>query len=207
VPVLRDGAVSRLFAVLLSLLCCAWAAPAAAQQIPIIFGSNAKQTIQPHWNTLGMMASSQANGATFTKTAGSGSYINAYVSTGVALHGNGSVSWTTHTGSIVVGLAKSVSGLPGSGYIGIDFSMYQEPGDGVLDVIELGTPVFGGVPGTYAPGDMFTVKVTGTTVTYLHNSVLFYTSAVPATFPLYVTGVANNNAAAIEQLTIAGAWH
>jgi hypothetical protein len=54
----------------------------------------------------------------------------------------------------------------------------------VLAVYEFG--VHKGAFGTYTPSDVLEVQVTGTTVEYLKNGAVFYTSATAATFPLHV---------------------
>jgi hypothetical protein len=193
----------RFFVLLFLLLAVVGVAPAHAQQIPIIFGSSGR-VIRPGWNLLAMSESSAGNGATFTKTGpDDGTFSNCYVYSTITLHGNGSVSWTPLVGANVVGLATSVAGLPGTGYMGINFSLYNEANDGVMDAIELGTPVFGG---TYAYGDTLSVQVVGTTVSYYRNGTLFYTSATAATFPMHMVGVSNQHGSSFGNVTLAGAW-
>jgi hypothetical protein len=162
--------------------------------------------IVPGWSLLGMSESSPANGATFTKTAPSSDWTNNYVTSAVALHGDGSISWTSHTGDMIVGLAPSLSGLPGAAYNIAQYSVYTQASGGmVLDTIESGIVINSFVPG-WAFGDLLEIKVTGATVTYINNGVVLATSAVPASFPLYAGGWGLTNAAKIENLTLAGAW-
>jgi hypothetical protein len=57
---------------------------------------------------------------------------------------------------------------------------------------------------TYTANDVFMVRVTGTTVQYLKNRVVFYTSTTPAgTFPLYAdAGIASGYHATFRDVTI-----
>jgi hypothetical protein len=161
--------------------------------------------INPGWNLVGISESSPANGASLTKTAADdGTFSNCSVTSTVSLHGNGSASWSPSVGASVVGLCTS--GAAPSGYMAINFSLYNEANDGVLDAIELGGVVFAPGAGTYAYGDTFKIQVTGTVVTYYLRGVLWYTSLVAATLPLFLVGVCNQHGSTINNLTLAGAW-
>jgi hypothetical protein len=66
----------------------------------------------------------------------------------------------------------------------------------------------GAYKGTYLSGsynmadDMLEVRVTGTTVTYLRNGVVFYSSATAPTFPLHVDTVLVNNGDVLRSVGI-----
>ncbi len=55
--------------------------------------------------------------------------------------------------------------------------------DGKVSAVESGLPVFE-LPGTYAVGDTFAVKLNGRRFDYIHNGTAFYSSTVDPDFPL-----------------------
>jgi hypothetical protein len=75
-----------------------------------------------------------------------------------------------------------------NGYEGIDFAVYFQDGYHVR-IYESGVQMVHAFSGTtanpgYTPSDVFKVQVTGTTVQYLKNDAVFYTSLKTPTFPL-----------------------
>ena len=114
-----------------------------------------------------------------TQTSSSSSWAQGAMSTGT-LTGNGSVTVTTPIGAqnLIVGLtaAWSTTGFSDINY-GIDFVA------GNLYVFELGTAVYTTGPAPL-PGDTVSITLTGSTITYQHNGVTFYTSGTPASTPL-----------------------
>ena len=68
----------------------------------------------------------------------------------------------------------------------IDFAIYCTS-DGMLGVYESGTEVYSPTSSLkFTTTDVLNVRVTGTTVNYLKNDVVYYTSTTAATFPLQV---------------------
>ena len=65
----------------------------------------------------------------------------------------------------------------------IDYAI-QMRADGVLEVFENG--VSKGAFGSYATGDVLSVERSGSTITYLNNGSIFYTSTVASTGDLHV---------------------
>lgn len=138
--------------------------------------SQISQLITPTFTNL---VNASTGPGTVTKTAG-GAAWNAGATSTQTLTGTGFVQTTAgaSTTNQMMGLSTSD---PGGNYAGINFAIYFSTG--TTRVYELGSAQ--GIAGTYSPGDVFQVKVTGTTVTYLKNGTSFYTSAVVATFPLF----------------------
>ena len=83
-------------------------------------------------------------------------------------------------GSVAAGLTNQESGLS---YEDIQFAVSCQA-DGKLSVFESGKYV--GAFGDWATTDVYKVQVTGSTVQYLKNVEVCYSSATPATFPLHV---------------------
>ena len=107
-----------------------------------------------------------------------------------------SVSFTCRQADkdIMIGFGNTNSGnrVHGHWFQDIEFAAYCSPADdqGMI-VYESGTAVYGREHGdgpdfTYNADDVFRVQVTGTTVDYVKNGVVFYTSLTAATFPLSV---------------------
>ena len=65
----------------------------------------------------------------------------------------------------------------------IDYAIYLR-NDGALVVFENGANK--GTFGTYSSGDVLSVERTGSTITYLKNGSVFYTSTVASTGDLHV---------------------
>jgi hypothetical protein len=118
------------------------------------------------------------SGASMTKTGAAG--WNAGAASLGSLSGNGFVQFTTAeaTTDKVAGLSAAD---PAQNYAAVDFGINLTSSGG-LNVIEDGAFVFTG--GTYAANDVLKVQVSGTTVTYLKNNSVIYTSTKSATFPL-----------------------
>jgi hypothetical protein len=71
-----------------------------------------------------------------------------------------------------------------------------------LAIYESGVSALGANNGKYALSDVFTIQVTGTTVTYYQNNAAIYTSANVATFPLQVDTSILNEGAGISDVVI-----
>jgi hypothetical protein len=84
-------------------------------------------------------------------------------------------------GNIMVGLGNTNDG---ASYTDIEFAMELNTNGHGLAVYESGAHVDNF--GTYAGTDVLGVQVTGTTVEYTKNGVVFYTSTKTPTFPLHV---------------------
>jgi hypothetical protein len=99
------------------------------------------------------------------------------------LAGDGHVEFTTGEASTtkMCGLGN---GDAGQGYVDIEFGIRLKANGGIA-VYESGTQRGSGF-GTYAAGDVFRVQVEGGVVSYRKNGVVFYTSALWASFPLRV---------------------
>jgi hypothetical protein len=97
-----------------------------------------------------------------------------------SLTGDGFAEFTTleATTAKMAGLS---SGDDGTSYQDIDFAVYLRD-DGGVAVREGGETR--GRFGTYQPGDVFRVQVSGGVVSYAQNGAVFYTSVTAPTFPL-----------------------
>jgi hypothetical protein len=84
-------------------------------------------------------------------------------------------------------------------YGDIDYAIYLKD-DGNVRIYEKG--VWKANVGTYVAGDVFSVKVTGSVVTYLKNGTLLYTSAAAPTFPLLVDTSLYTDTATIQGVSI-----
>jgi hypothetical protein len=120
------------------------------------------------------------SGNSITKTGNAG--WNAGAASVASLAGDGFATFSTSEYSYkMAGLTHAVTD---SSYDTIDFALYTL-GDGSIEIWEGGSPVNGQQSfGTYAPGDTFTLQVSGNAVTYLQNGALLYTSTRSATLPL-----------------------
>jgi hypothetical protein len=139
-----------------------------------------------------------ASGSSLTDTAATG-WGNSGAASTQSLSGSGSTTFSAGETNTyrMAGLTHAVTD---SSYDGIDFGIFLEAGGG-LGVFEDG--MFRGTFGTYAVGDVFTVQVTGSVVTYLQNGNLFYTSASTPTFPLVVDVALYTQGATLDNATLA----
>jgi RHS repeat-associated protein len=121
------------------------------------------------------------SGSVVTSTNTTNGWNNGFAS-GDFISGDGFVEWrVADTGmNIMVGLSKD---NPNANYNTIDYALYQRS-DNTIRVYENGTMI--GTFGTYVPGDILRVERLGTTVRYLHNGIVIYTSSVQSTQPLQV---------------------
>ena len=136
------------------------------------------------------------NGSSLTKTDPTFAW-SAGAASVQTLSGNGYVEFTiAETGAYM--MAGLVNTYGGPSYQTIDYAIYLT-GDTYVVIYEDGTYVE--VFGTYAAGDVFEINVVGSTVTYLQNSNLLYTSHKTPTLPLrfaasiFKPGAAVNNVA------------
>lgn len=115
-----------------------------------------------------------------TKISGGGDW-NAGAISVQSLTGSGKIQFTTtaNTTAQMVGLSLTD---PGGNFVAINYAVFLESGG--IGIFESGTGISGSFP-SYASGDIISVVVTGTTVTYQKNGSVFYTSLVAATFPLF----------------------
>ncbi|MGH7295969.1 MAG: hypothetical protein ACRELB_13595, partial [Polyangiaceae bacterium] len=136
------------------------------------------------------------SGSSLTKTAADG--WDAGASTVGSLTGNGYVEFTTAeaTKHKMAGLTHTVTD---SSFDTIDFAFFLYA-DGSLYIYEDGA--FAQAVGTYAAGDVLRVQVTGTTVTYLKNGTLLYTSSKSATLPLVLDTSLYSTGATIDNVTL-----
>jgi hypothetical protein len=89
-----------------------------------------------------------------------------------------------------------------SSYPDIDFGLDLAL-DSVVYVYEKG--VYRGTFGSYRPGDVFRVAVTGGVVRYYKNGGLLYTSTQTPPYPLLVDTWLYNQGATIQSVMISGA--
>ncbi len=138
------------------------------------------------------------NGTSLQKTGGSNAWTAGAVTTG-SLTGNGYVEFSSSENNTnkMIGLSH---GDTDQSYSDIDFAIYLA-GSSTLRVYEGGTQM--GVFGSYAANDVFRIQVTGTTITYLKNGTVFYTSTATPTFPLLVDSSVYTIGATINNVTLA----
>jgi large repetitive protein len=122
-----------------------------------------------------------ATGEDLVKTAATEAWT-AGASSVDTLVGDGFVEFTTAEANTAktVGLSN---GDTSASWNEIDFGFHLTP-NGKISVRENGTNR--GQVGSYVAGDRLRVQVTGSTVTYLKNGALLFTSTVAPTFPLLV---------------------
>jgi hypothetical protein len=138
-----------------------------------------------------------ANGNSLTKTDVDGWGNAGAVSTHQLTAGDGMVIITASetTDKRIFGLGN---GSTTTSYTDIKFGLVLDV-SGNLIVAEAGN-LPAGVVGTYAPGDLLSVHVSGGVVTYRKSNVVLYTSTVAPTYPLraaaalFATGATLNNA-------------
>jgi len=131
---------------------------------------------------------------------------------GTAWGNGGSASILAHTGSFAVEFSTSetnkakVGGLsannPDADYTSIDFAIHLKS-DGNYLIRENGTQKAS--PGAYSTSDVFKVKRSGTTVTYLKNNSVVYTSTVTSTGTLLADTALYNNGATLNNVRFIGA--
>jgi hypothetical protein len=119
-------------------------------------------------------------GGNVTKNAG-GAAWNAGVTSVQSLSGSGLVEIQVASVSSVAYMFGLAQINPGGIYTGIDYAIYVINNN--IQIYELGT--FKGNAGGISVNDILQVVVTGTTVTYVKNGTVVYTSLTSATFPLY----------------------
>ncbi|MGH7297730.1 MAG: hypothetical protein ACRELB_22520 [Polyangiaceae bacterium] len=152
-------------------------------------------TTTPFWqNVVGV----STVGANLTKTGGIG--WNAGASTSTSLTSDGYFEFTTAETNTnkMAGLTHAVNG---NGYATIDFGIFLTS-SGTIDVFEDGTLVT--VAGAYAAGDFLQAQVLGSTVTYLQNGTLLYTSHRAPTFPLVADASMYDIGSTVQRVTITG---
>ncbi len=86
-------------------------------------------------------------------------------------------------------------------YATIDYAIYLR-NDGCACVFENGASK--GTFGTYSSGDVLSVERTGSTITYLKNGSVFYTSAVASTGDLHVDTSLHTTGATLNDIVIKG---
>ena len=115
------------------------------------------------------------SGNDLTKTAAAG-WGNAGAVSVQTIESNGFVEFSGN-GTVMAGLSK---GNTDQTYQDIDFAIYLA--GSTVRVYEYG--VSRGSFGSYVSSDKFRVEVAGSVVRYRKNGVVFYTSLLPASFPL-----------------------
>ncbi|MGH7295259.1 MAG: hypothetical protein ACRELB_10010, partial [Polyangiaceae bacterium] len=151
-------------------------------------------TTSSYWqNVVGVSVVAQS----LTKTGSAG--WNAGASTTTSLSGDGFVEFTTGETNTnkMVGLTHAVTD---SGYATIDFGIFLM-GGGSIDIFEDGQLAV--TEGSYAAGDVLRVQVVGSTVTYLQNGAVLFTSTRGPTFPLVADASIYDAGATVENVTIA----
>lgn len=125
--------------------------------------------------------------------------FNAGASTQASLAADGYAEFTTGETNTAKMAGLSVTDA-NRGYAEIAYAVYLR-NDGAVIVFENGN--YRGTFGTYVAGDVFRVQVTGTTVTYLRNGSLFYTSLVarPGS-PLLLDTSLSTTGATINNVTL-----
>lgn len=121
------------------------------------------------------------NPGELTKTAG-GSDYNAGANSAQSLSASGAFQVTAGAAFGPICGLSTLANTNGD-YTAINYGIDFVSGD--IIILELGIQVAINIT-TYVPGDIFRIEVSGTTVTYLKNGVVFYTSLVAASFPLYL---------------------
>lgn len=98
------------------------------------------------------------------------------------IKGDGYVEYTVTdlTTNRMVGLAVSTANL--ATYYDINYSIQHTTS--YMNVYELNSKVYSSIVGFVVVGDVIRINKTGTTVTYLKNGVLFYTSLTASSTPL-----------------------
>jgi Calx-beta domain len=126
----------------------------------------------------------RADGSSLTKTTGTGQDSGAVSVQQIASRSAGYIEWTASetTTYRAIGLSRGNTNSSGGD---IDFAIELTPeGNGRFYVLEKGASR--GNFGTYVPGDVFRVSVSGGRVNYSRNGVVFYTSGQGPKFPLLV---------------------
>jgi len=121
------------------------------------------------------------SGNTITKTSGDSAWNAGAASTQMIEAGTPGYVEATALETDTYRMFGFSDSNPDSGYVSIDYAIYLQTFAN-LGVYENGA--FRGHFGTYAVGDVLRVERTGTSVTYLKNGSLFYTSLVPSSSTL-----------------------
>jgi hypothetical protein len=106
--------------------------------------------------------------------------------------------------AMLVGLNDKAAVHTGlDGFEDMAFSVQCDDGGGRLNVYETGTyPSHKGSFGAWTTDDVIKIQVTGTTVEYFKNGVVFYTSATAATFPLYLDAAIHHAGDKVQDVAI-----
>lgn len=123
-----------------------------------------------------------AVGTTLTKTSGANSVWDAKARSVQVLTGDGETHFLSDTGSTCMAGLSDVDGT--NSFTDISHAIYLA--GGAVAIYENGSLI--GAFGSFVNSDVFTVKVSGSTVTYLKNGVSFYTSLLAPIFPLFFVG-------------------
>jgi hypothetical protein len=151
----------------------------------------------------------EASPGTLRKIPGGAAWNAAAVSNQVLVASSAtpqSVSFSCGAGSA----ATSALGLSnintnnGQHYDDIQFAVYCQSTGNLLRIHEsgVGKDYDRATPVTWTPADEVKVQVTGTTVKYLKNGVVFYTSETAATFPLHVDVSMHDQGDVLTDITI-----
>jgi endonuclease/exonuclease/phosphatase family metal-dependent hydrolase len=136
-----------------------------------------------------------ASGSMLKKTSGCSGCFDAGAASQQALT-NGSVSFSVPTGqSLYVGLGTSANTTPTINYA------FKFSGGSAWEVREGNTYR---TDGTFASSDVFTIALSGTTVSYYRNGAVVYTSKVPASGALVVDASLATPGGSVTSASISG---
>ncbi len=131
-------------------------------------------------------------GNTLTKNSGTNGWSNgdSFSTTAITADGFVSAQAGQTNGNLMFGLSNSNTGDPAN-YKDLDYAIYFDGGIKVYEKGAYRNQYFS----SYTTSDVFSVVRTGDTITYLKNGILFYTSEIKTTAPLYLeTAFSTNNA-------------
>jgi hypothetical protein len=135
-----------------------------------------------------------------TRTHGFHGYWNGGARSKGVLSGDGSVFASAPSNFSLINFGLSEIFLDYA-HTRISYNVYFR-NENEIRVLENGSDK--GPKTTYLPGDVIEIRRTGTTVRYLKNGVVFYTSTTPSTRPLYAAASIANNGNTLSNTTSTG---
>ncbi len=135
-------------------------------------------------------------GNSITKTAAAGWNAGTFSDQVITADGWYSTTVAETNTHRMIGLSDSDTDVS---FTSIDYAIYLRS-NGALGVYENGANK--GEFGSYATGDVLSVQRTGSTITYLKNGSVFYTSTVASTGDLHVDTSLNTTGATLQNIVI-----
>jgi len=157
-------------------------------------------------NATGLTATYTGTGSSIQKTGGTDGDWGTAAMSGTSLYGDGYVQYTPAQTNKQFMIALSDS-IPTTSpyYSSLKYAIYCDGGGNVKIYENSAAPPSGSPTVSYATGTQLAIKRTGSTITYLKNNQVFYTSTLASYIPLRVVADMCNSGANATNVQVYGA--